>query len=506
MDNKSKYEKLREASREIAYLSSIEKLLSWDQETYLPKDGGPSRATQLAILTSIIHEKKTGNKFKKLLNALIKTSSGKFKDSSLNEEQKAALNCWRKDYLQAVKLPPKFVEEFAKTTSEGFLRWTEARREDSFTLFKPFLEKIIDLSREKAQLLGFKNSPYDALLNLFEPELTVEIIDPIFAELKKGLISLLEKIKKSKEIDDSILKKECSEAVQLKLSKKIMSLMGLNENFCRLDSSAHPFSTYIDHNDIRMTTRFHRNNLISNILSTLHEGGHSLYDHQLPEKHFGSPLGEPISYGMHESQSRFWETLIGKGLPFWSLFFPEVQKLFQENFGKVTLLNFYQALNRVSPSFIRIEADEVTYSLHIIIRYEMEKALISKEIEVADIPSAWNEKTKKYLDLIPPSDNFGCLQDVHWSLGYFGYFPSYTLGNLYASCFFNQFKKDHPDYDKKIKQGDLSFINQWQKENIHQYGRRYSSIELIKKVTNSDFSSQPYLNYLDEKYFEIYGF
>ena len=285
-----------------------------------------------------------------------------------------------------------------------------------------------------------------------------------------------------------------------------MDLMGLNESFCRIDESSHPFSTSFHNNDIRITTRIDKNFFPSNISTTLHEGGHSLYQRQLPEKYFGTPLAEPVSFGIHESQSRWWETFIGKSYSFNKFFLEEIKKEFKGSFSHIKLEDYYKGINKVSPSFIRVEADEVTYSLHIIIRYEIEKELISGKMTVDDIPSVWNEKTKKYLNITPPSDDLGCLQDIHWSLGYIGYFPSYSLGNIYAACFFKKFVKDFPSYKELIEKGYLYFINNWLYENIHKHGRKYSALDLIKKVTLDEFSSEPYLTYLNEKYSDIYSF
>lgn len=499
------YKKITAASKEIATLSSIEALLSWDLETYMPSKGGPERANQSALISSLIHEKKVDESFKNLLNKLIDLKTGKYKKQNISFAKKASLREWRRDYIIETKLPKKLVEELAKSTSEGAKIWSEAKEKKSFTIFKPYLEKIIKLCREKAEIIGYESHPYDALMDLFEPGSKVKTIDPIFSELKKGLVGLIEKImNKDFQIKTDFLKIPTSEEIQLKLSKKIMNLMGLFEDFSRIDKSAHPFSSSLNPNDIRMTTRFDINNFISNIFVTLHEGGHCLYDKQLPKKHFGTPLCQAVSYGLHESQSRFWETIIGKSLSFWKMFYPEIKKEITHHFDKVSLFDFYKAINKVSPTFIRVEADELTYCLHIILRYEIEKDLISNDISVSDIPSAWNEKMKKFLNILPSSDELGCLQDIHWSLAYFGYFPSYALGNIYASCFYMQFKKDNPNFQSEIQKGNLGFICKWLEKNIHRYGRQYSSEELIKKVTYQKFSHQPYLNYLNEKYSDIY--
>ena len=506
LENQSIYDSLVQASKEITTLSSIDNLLSWDGETYMPDDGSSFRSEQSALLSAIVHEKKIEPSFKKSLSKLIDLETGNYKDNSLDENEKTTLTEWRREYINATKLPTTFVKEMSKATSEGVSKWAEARKENSFQKFSSHLDKIVKLSREQSKLLGYDDHPYDALLDHYEPSMTTKIIDPIFSSLKDGLISLLEKIRKKDQPSSSFLEIDCSEDIQMKLSKKIMSLMGLKTNFCRIDKSTHPFSVSFSNDDIRMTTRFLKNNFFSNILTTLHEGGHSLYQRQLPRKYFGTPLADPISFGIHESQSRWWETLIGKSVFFNRFFLKEIKKEMPKQFNDIKIDAFYKAINKVTPTFIRVEADEVTYSLHIILRYEIEKALIAGEMEVSDIPSVWNDKMKQYFDITPKNDNQGCLQDVHWSLGYFGYFPTYALGNIYASCFYKSFKKENPTFKELIENGDFSFINKWLNKNIHNVGKRYSALELIKKVTNTDFSSRPYLTYLTEKYSDIYGF
>lgn len=504
MSTNTEYDQIKAISRHFHLLSGIRSLLDWDRETYMPDAAAEIRAEQIQTLVGITHKERTSKKFAQSLNKLIDIETGKVKASKLDASQKAALKAWRRDYLQDIALPKKFVEEFAKVTSQAHIVWRTARERNTFHQFAPFLDKILSMNRQKADLLGYKNHPYDALLDLFEPDSTAKEISHLFKDLRIAIVHLLKKISSAKPIDDRFLHGKFSPEKQVSVSKKILTAMGCDPLRGRLDFSAHPFSSACHPTDSRITTRIHPTSLISNISATLHEGGHSLYETGLPIEQYGTPLGESISLGVHESQSRWWEILIGKSKPFWHHFLPVLQQEFKGNLHEVDLETFYRAVNKVEPSYIRIEADEVTYPLHIILRFEIEMALIEGSLKVRDLPEAWNEKMRDLLGITPKTNREGCLQDVHWSMGAFGYFPTYALGNIYAAQMFEAFEQQFPDWAKKAAQGQLLFIKDWLSKEVFQYGRRYNSAELIKKTTGHPINTKPYIQYLNTKYSKIY--
>jgi carboxypeptidase Taq len=494
------YQTLCLLSKKQALLSSIDALLSWDTETYLPQEGLEPRSEQRELLALLVHEEIHEPSFKKNLKELIDLKKGHFLKKNLSKEQKANLREWRRKYKEALSLPPSFVQEFAKICSQATNVWQKARKENQFSLFLPQLKKIISLCRKKADYLGFDNHPYDALLDLFEPKMTTERLTPLFSELKEGLIDLLKREKKKPAIKEDFLFQEFPFEEQMKWTSHLLEAFALNQEAFRVDLSAHPFSTGIHPKDVRITSHIKPKRLMSHLLSILHESGHALYDQNLPSKHYGTPLCEAVSMAVHESQSRFWEVFIGKSRPFWLHFYPKLQQSFPTQLSKISFEEFYRAINIVKPSQIRIEADEMTYSLHIILRYEIEKALIEGSLKPEEIPEAWEEKMQQYLGLTPPSDKEGCLQDIHWSMGSFGYFPSYSLGNLFAASFFQVFKKEFPLWEQSLAKGDFGFISQWLKTKIHRHGKLYSSEELIERVTKKPLGVTNYLSYLKEKY------
>ena len=499
------YSKLHELSRHARTLTGIAFLLEWDQETYMPPAGAGIRSEQLKTLAGLTHKEKTSKKYAKALSRLIDLPSGKILSDHLPPPQQAALREWRRDYFHDTALPTKFVKDFAKLSSQAQLVWRDAKKENAFQLFAPFLDKIVSMNRKKAEYLGYKDHPYDALLDLYEPEATAAEVGKLFSDLRTSIVSLLKKITAARQIDDSFLKGQFDSSKQLELGIKILEMMGYEMKRGRLDVSTHPFSSACHPTDSRVTTRLMQDYALSNIFVVLHEGGHGMYEMGLPEEHYGSPLGEAASFGIHESQSRFWETRIGQSKAFWTYFLPILKKEFPGKFDQVTLEAFYKAVNRVKPSFIRVEADEVTYPLHVILRFEMEKALLEGSLKVRDVPDAWNAKMGELLGLTPKTNAEGCLQDIHWSMGAMGYFPTYTLGNMYAAQLFETFAIAHPDWEKKVAAGDFAFIKTWLSKNIYQHGRRFSPKELIQEATKKPFSAAPYSDYLNKKYKEIYS-
>lgn len=492
------YQKLALFSTKIHTYGSILSLLQWDHETYMPPGALAPRSKQIAQLSTLIHREKTSRTFKGLLEKLVHLSTGKIKVKGLSLPQIAAVKEWRREFLKATKLPSSFIETFSEITSQATAVWAEARKSNNFKLFAPFLEKILTLNRKKADILGFAEHPYDALIEGYEPCMTANRLTSLFGGLEQELKGILKKLKKTHP-KAPFLHKEIAQEKQMEIARLLLSKLPIDPAHSRLDLSNHPFSIAIHPHDSRITTRILPNAFLSNIFSVLHEAGHSFYEMGLPSQHFGTPLAESVSLSIHESQSRWWETLIGRSLPFWKFFYPILQKTLP-HLKNVPLSRFYPAMHEVAPSFIRVEADEVTYCLHVILRFELEKKLVGGELQVADLPEAWNHKMKELLGITPSDDAKGCLQDIHWSLGDFGYFPTYALGNLFAAQFFTAFAKQHPDWEKKVETGNFSFILEWLNQNIHAYGRMYDSEALVKKVTGKSLSETAYTHYLRKKY------
>ena len=495
-------EEFKKELMDIYYLSSAISVLHWDQEVSMPQKGNELRAKIIGSLAGELHNKFTSADFSKSLLALKKKlDSGKLND----EESCIVREVWR-EFSREKKLPLDFVKELAETTSRSQLIWAQAREKNDFKLFLPQLKKIIDLKRKEAELVGFKGSPYNALLDIFEPYTNVEEIEMVFSELKSFLIPFLAKIKKSKvKANRSVLKGDFPIEKQIELNKFIASKIGFDFEAGKLDVSTHPFSTGFHPQDVRMTTRYKKDDLFYAISSTIHETGHSLYEQGIPIENFGSPMGESISHGIHESQSRLWENILGKSEDFWQYFYPILQKRFPKHFGKIKLSDFYKAINIVSPSLIRTEADEVTYNLHIILRFEIEKDLIEGSIAAEDLPKIWNDKFKEYFGIKVSSDKSGVLQDVHWSGGMIGYFPTYTLGNLYAAQFYASAKRDILNLEKEIRKGQFGHILAWLRKNIHIHGKLFSADVLAEKVTGEKLASKYFIEYIEKKYSKIYN-
>ncbi len=498
------YLDLKEASVEIQTFNSILSLLHWDQETFMPQGAIVPRSEQIALLSGYIHELKTSRKYKSLIEKLASISTGRIKAKGLSAREKAAVREWTNEIFRLQKLSPKFVKQFSQLTSEASQIWQSAKKESNFKLFAPFLKRILDMTREKTSLYGYEEHPYDALLGCYEPCMTSAKLQKIFTPLKKELIRLLDQIRGSKQIDDRFLHGSFDAKKQIALGESLLSALPIDPAYSRLDLSAHPFSIAMHPHDSRITTRILPKGFMSNLFSVLHEAGHSMYEMGLPTEQWGTPLAEAVSLSIHESQSRWWETLIGRSSAYWRHFYPLVQKTFPGKLGKVPLDRFYRAINKVSPGFIRVEADEVTYCLHVILRFEIESALISGDLQVYDLPEAWRSKMKELLGITPKTDREGCLQDVHWSLGDFGYFPTYALGNLFAAQFFSAFSKEHRDWEERVSKGDLAFVRDWLKVQIHSHGKQYNSEELVKRITGKPLSADAYCRYLKAKYSEIY--
>jgi len=505
MTNPTTYQKLIELSTKATLFQGIAMTLSWDQETKMPQKAIEIRSKQHEVMASLVHQERTSRDFADTLGSLIDLETGSILASDLSDAQQAALREWRRDYVQAVKLPSSFVEEFAKATSDSMHAWKEAKGKNDFSSFLPHLEKIVELSRQKADILGYEEHPYNALVDEYEPEMTTGQLIPLFKRLKDPLKKLLKNIEAKPKPDDSFLHQPYPHNQQIAFGKKILAAMGFDKSFSRLDESSHPMCMGLQPLDVRLTTRVNPQNPLPNLLSAIHEGGHGLYEGQLPLEHYGTPLCQAASLGIHESQSRMWETILGRSLPFWKHFFPLLQSEYPDQLGNVALEDFHRAINIVKPSMIRVDSDEVTYNLHIMLRFELELALLEGKLEPKNLPEAWNAKMEEYLGITPKTNAEGCMQDIHWSMGGIGYFPTYTLGNLYAAQFFSTFAEAHPNWENQVENGELASIGKWLKENIHQHGRRYLPADLCEKVTGSPLSEAPFVNYLEKKYTKIYN-
>ncbi len=495
------FDKMQSIGTSISLSSSILQLLEWDQETYMPPGSLKVRSDQIELVAGFIHKQKTSPSFKKALAKLCDLQSGELLQKDLSIPEQSASRLWYKNWKQDSKLPTSFIKQSAKLSSASLHAWASAKKKADFTIFEPLLQKTLLVAQKKAKLLGYKDHPYDALLDLYEPDMTVAKLTPLFNDLKTSLTTLLQKIQKTQKKSITQLP-SFDPDLQMKVGKDLLNAIGFSEDISRLDISSHPFSMGIHPMDTRMTTRIFEDNLISHILSVLHESGHALYNTQLPLEYYGTPVCEALSYGVDESQSRLWETLIGRNMPFWKFFYPVLQKAFPNELNGIPLSDFYQSINTVEPSFIRVEADEVTYCLHIILRFEIEKALIEGSLKVKDLPFVWNQKMQESFGITPTNDSEGCLQDIHWSMGSFGYFPTYAIGNLLAAQLYDSLKIAMPDLEKQIENGEFRNIRNWLKEHIHKHGKIYKTDELILSVTKKPLSSTAYIRYLEGKYFK----
>ena len=498
---KELFDELKEKLLELAHIGSATAVLSWDQEVNMPEGGAKFRAETLSSLAGIYHEKFTSIEFEKLLKKIRKLE----KNKELTIEESITFNETWRQFSRSKKLPSDFVRELTKVCSNAQSVWAEARKKSDFNMFLPYLEKIVALKRKEAEMVGFKNTPYDALLDEFEPQMTTEEISIIFFELKKSLVDLLRKIKKSRvKIDPAILQGKFPIEKQKKFNEFVIGKMGFNFDFGRLDTSIHPFSTSFSPEDARITTRYDEKDFFYSLSSVIHETGHALYEQGLLSENFGTPLGESISHGMHESQSRIWEKIIGQSIYFWKYFYPKLKKEFPAPFDNISLDDFYKNINNVKPSLIRTESDEVTYNLHIILRFEIEKDLIEGTIEARDLPRIWNDKMKEYLGVHVPNDAVGVLQDVHWSCGYFGYLPTYALGNLYSAQIFHAAQRDILNLEKEIAAGKMEHFREWLRSSIHIHGKTYSANGLLKQLTGEELNSKYFIDYISNKYNDIY--
>ncbi|HEY4500342.1 MAG TPA: carboxypeptidase M32 [Candidatus Paceibacterota bacterium] len=499
---KKEIEELKKRLHEISHLGSISALAAWDQEVNMPPKGTDARAVSISYLSATLHNKFIAIDSNRLLTKLNKALlSGKIKGS----DAVIISETWR-TYNREKKLPEKFVKELSETCSKAQSVWAKARKDNDFKLFLPWLRKIVNLKKQEAEYIGYKESPYDALLDAFEPGMTAREVGEIFEGFKIFLIPFLKSIRESKiKIDSKKVKGSFPLDSQRTFNEYMAKSIGFDFSAGEMNVSTHPFASGFHPYDVRLTTRYREDDMLYALGSTIHETGHGLYEQGLPTEHFGTPLCESVSLGIHESQSRMWENIIGKSLSFWKHFYPKLQKQFPVPFKKIPLGDFHKIINRVSPSLIRTEADEVTYNLHVILRFEIEKGMLEGNVKLENLPKIWKEKMKEYLDIDVPNNTLGVLQDVHWSTGGIGYFPTYSLGNLYSAQFYAQMKKDIPNLDLKISKGRFDDILVWLRKNIHSRGKTYKANDLAKKVTGEYLTARHWNDYIKKKYGEIYA-
>ena len=481
---------------DIRYASA---LMQWDQETYMPPKGAPYRGQQVATLSEMSHEfftdAVTGDLLKQLLDR---------NDLSLSQKKNVELT-WE-DYSKQKKYDSRFVRTMAEVVNKCFHAWMEARKKNDFKLFAPLLSILINLKKEEAGILGYVEHPYDALLNEHDKGTTVKKIDRVFSGIIQPLKLLLQSINNKPQVNDTFLYQQYSKDSQWAFGMELLQQLGYDFEAGRQDISEHPFSISFNSNDVRITTRISENDLNSMAWSCIHELGHALYEQGLPSTEYGLPLGEAVSYSIHESQSRLWENHVGRSLLFCETFLPLFKKHFPEQFRNIDATQLFGAINKVAPSLIRTEADELTYHFHVIIRYELEKKLLENTLTTEEIPGYWNEQYAYLLGVTVPDDLKGCLQDVHWSHGSFGYFPTYSLGSFYAAQFYATATHGNPLIEKDIRNRNTATLLQWLRNHVYQHGRMFTSEELCVKITGESLNPDHLLKYLTDKYRVIYNF
>lgn len=491
----------RQLVRKISSYGEALALMGWDLRTGAPRKGAELRADTIGVLATE-HFKLSVSKE---MGGYIEILSRSDVFEQLEDNDKRIVQDVRKEYELNEKIPPEKIQKYSSLTTHAQTVWEEAKHNDDFKGFEPLLSEIVAMKRDFIDYWGVKETRYDTLLDMYEPDLTVAKLDVVFDRLKARLVPLLEKIKQSAhQPDNDFLKQQYDIDQQEKIGHLLLKEMGFDFDAGRLDESVHPFATGLNPGDVRITTNYMPEDVMSAIFSSLHEGGHALYEQNISHDLAGTPLATGTSMGIHESQSRFWENVVGRSRSFWDRYYSDLQKLFPEQLNEVSLDTFYRAANRVENTLIRIEADELTYNLHIIIRYEIEKMLFNEGLDVKDLPKVWNSKYQEYLGITPPNDALGVLQDVHWSGGDFGYFASYSLGNMYAAQMTHTMRKELPDFEKWIAEGNLLPIKEWLTDKIYKYGKSRTPSELIQQITGEDLNPDYLADYLEEKYNEIY--
>jgi len=496
-----KYEQLKKLLARVVDLEQAGGLLGWDQQTYMPPKGAYGRGEQLATLSAIAHEMSTSEEVGKLIEELV--PYGKTLDPESDEA--CLIRVAKRGYDKAIKVPAEHVAEFARVTTQAQEAWIRARAEDNFPMFQPHLEKVVAMRREYAGFFKPYDHIYDPLLDDFEPGMKTADVQAIFNKLRPQQVELIQAIAERPQVQDDFLHLKYEDQKQWDFGVEVVTRFGYDWEAGRQDRVAHPFTSSFGIGDVRITTRIIEDQVTSAMFSTMHEAGHGMYDQGIDPALTRTILVYGASLAVHESQSRMWENLVGRSRAFWHYFYPRLQEYFPEQLGNVDMETFYKAVNKVEPSFIRTEADEATYNLHIMLRLEIEIALMEGTLQVKDLPEAWNDRMRNYLGIAPPNNQKGVLQDVHWSFGMIGYFPTYALGNLISVQLWQVIKRDIPDLETQIEKGDFSKLLNWLRTHVHHHGAKFEPQDLVQRVTGSKIDPQTYINYLREKYSEIYG-
>ncbi|NIS83445.1 MAG: carboxypeptidase M32 [Anaerolineales bacterium] len=497
----NKIAKLRGMLGEVFDLNAAAAVLRWDQQTYMPPGGAGNRAMQLSTLSRLSHQKAVSNEMGDAIEAAKEEAAEMDPDSdNARLVEKAA-----RDYEKYRKVPDEWVAEFSRTTSLAHQIWEKAREESDFGQFQPSLEEIIELRRQYIEFFAPYDHPYDPLLDDFERGMKTADVKAVFDKMRPQQVELIRAIADSGvTVDDSLLRQSFDEQKQWDFGVEAIEAFGFDFDRGRQDKAVHPFTAGFGIDDVRITTRFDPKFFNTAIFGTMHEAGHGMYAQGPRAELERSPLAGGASLAVHESQSRMWENLIGRSRSFWVVFYPRLQEMFSSQLGGIDLESFYRAINKVEPSLIRVEADEATYNLHIMLRFEIELGLMEKTVEMGNLPDLWNSKMEEYLGLKPPNDALGILQDVHWSAGMIGYFPTYALGNLIASQLWEKIEEDIPDITQKIEAAQFDALLEWLRENIHQHGAKFEPMELLQRITGEGLSAEPYLRYLQNKFGDIY--
>lgn len=494
-------ERLRRIIGVVVDLDGAAGLLGWDQQTYMPRGGAQGRAMQLATLRRLGHERLVSEETGEALQAAESEVEGLDPDS----DEARLVRKVRRDFDKAKKVPADWVGEFSRVTALAHEDWEKARAEADFPRFRPHLEKILQLRRQYAEFFAPYDHVYDPLLDDFEPGMKTVEVKTVFDELRGEQVALIQEIvERGSPVDDSVVHQRFEEEKQRDFGLEVAKALGYDFERGRQDKSVHPFTSGFGTGDVRITTRFDPQFLNTALFGTMHEAGHAMYEQGVNPEYDRTPLGTGASLALHESQSRMWENLVGRSRSFWVCFYPRLREVFPQQLKKVDLETFYRAINKVEPSLIRVEADEATYNLHIMVRFELEIQMMEGHLEATELPEAWNRKFEDFLGLVPPDDAKGVLQDVHWSGGMIGYFPTYALGNLVASQLWERIEEDIPDVRAAIERGEFQPLLGWLRENVHRYGAKYEPMELLTKVTGGGLTAQPYLRYLRAKFQEIY--
>jgi carboxypeptidase Taq len=497
----TKYATLLEKIHEIHDLGKAQALLSWDREVNMPQAGTAVRIQQMTTLSHLIHKMSTADE----MGDLIEGAAAELNGIAADSNEACLIRYLRRDYQKTLKLTPDFIKRRSQISGEARVAWVQARANNDFASYLPHLVKVIELCQELAELYGYEDEPYDGLLDDFEHGMKTADVRTIFNAFKRDVLPLREAIsERITAVDDSLVHQPFAIDKQKEFARYIATAVGYDFNRGHLGTVVHPFATSFSRNDARITTRWYPDFLNPSLFGTLHEAGHAMYEQGTHEDLARTPLARGTSSGIHESQSRLIENIVGRSRGFWQRHFPQLQQLFPDQLHAHTAEDFYCAINKVQPSYIRVEADELTYNFHIILRFELEQAMLNGDLAPAGLPTAWNDKMQELLGIVPPTDTLGCLQDVHWTRPGFGYFPTYALGNLYAAQLYESAVTQNPAIAANMAQGETVSLVDWLRENVHQYGRKFPPGELILHATGQPLSHQPFIRYITAKFTDLY--